>query len=83
MMPDWQPIDTAPLTGDTVLLWKDDERMVGEYMLIGYWDHAHFSGTPGWVPVGGHNRLGYFSEVTQSPQGYPMFWAPSPSPPEV
>jgi hypothetical protein len=89
LRPDWKLLPavphadlSAPFDGEPYLIWKPDERMVGEYMMLAYWDHDHFSGEPGWVPVGGHNRQGYVSEVTGTRQGYPTHWAEQPERPE-
>lgn len=76
----WQTIDSAPRDGEPVLIWKPDERMVGEYMMAAYWDDDHYL-EPGWVPVGGVNKQGYLSDVTGTPQGYSTHWMPLPLPP--
>ena len=73
----WTPIESAPKDGEPVLIWKPDERMVGEYMMAAYWDDEQ----GGWVPVGGIHTQGYFSEVAQSKQGYPTHWMPLPEAP--
>jgi hypothetical protein len=78
---EWRNIATAPKDGTSILIWKPGERMVGEYMMAAYWDDQHFSGEPGWVPVGGNNRQGYTSEVTGTQQGYPTRWMPLPPDP--
>ena len=77
----WLPIETAPKTGEPVLIWKPDERMVGEYMMVAYWDDDYSAGEPGWVPVGGVHKQGYASSVTGTPQGYPTHWMPLPATP--
>ena len=77
----WQPIETAPTTGEVILIWKPDERMVGEYMMATYWSDVNTSREPGWVPVGGIHKQGYHSSVTDTPQGYPTHWMPLPEPP--
>lgn len=89
MKPDWKPLPAvadpegaAPFDGEVYLIWKADERMVGPYMMLAYWDHQHFSGEPGWVPVGGHHRQGYLSQVTGTLQGYPTHWAERPEGPD-
>jgi len=79
-MSEWLPIESAPKDGEPVLIWKPDERMVGEYMMAAYWDDSHYK-EPGWVPVGGIYKQGYFSDVTESDQGYPTHWMPLPAPP--
>lgn len=75
----WQPIETAPKDGEAVLLYKPDERRVGEYIIAGY-----FGEWPGdgecWIACAG-KPLGYFSEWQQAPQGYPTHWQPLPAPP--
>lgn len=76
---DWQPIETAPMDGEVVLLHKPDERMVGPYIVTGYWGEYPGSGEC-WIVAGG-NPLGYFSPTTQTPQGYPTHWMPLPPPP--
>ncbi len=75
---EWQPIETAPKDGDPILIYKPDERMVGEYTMSAYWDDDQ----EGWVPVGGIHRLGYRSSATNSYQGYPTHWMPLPEPPK-
>jgi hypothetical protein len=80
---EWQPIESAPRDGESILIWKTDERMVGEYMMAAYWDNQHFSGEAGFVPVGGHHKQGYTSEVTGTPQGYPTHWMPLPARPSA
>ena len=77
----WLPIETAPKTGEPVLIWKPDERMVGEYMMVAYWDDDYPAGEPGWVPVGGAHKQGYASSVTGTDQGYPTHWMPLPATP--
>lgn len=78
-MAEWQPIETASKDGEAVLLYKPDERMVGEYMLAGYW-----GSWPGqadsWIACDG-KPLGYFSKVIEKAQGYPTHWMPLPEPP--
>lgn len=75
----WQPIESAPKDGEAVLLYKPDERRVGEYIIAGY-----FGEWPGdgecWIACAG-KPLGYFSEWQQAPQGYPTHWQPLPAPP--
>ena len=79
----WQPISTAPKDGEPVLIWKPDERMVGEYMMAAYWGDDPRCGEPGWIPVGGIHRQGYHSSVTDTPQGYPTHWMPLPDAPTL
>ena len=78
-MSEWQSIETAPKDGEPVLIWKPDERMVGEYMMAAYWCDVQ----DGFVPVGGYHKQGYRSTVTETDQGYPTHWMPLPAPPEV
>lgn len=73
----WLPMETAPRSGEPVLIYKPDERMVGEYTMAAYWSDEQ----SGWVPVGGVHKQGYFSEVASSKQGYPTHWMPMPPPP--
>ena len=74
----WQPIETEPKDGESVLIWKPDERMVGEYMMAAYWDDRQ----GGYVPVGGVHKQGYYSETAGRDQGYPTHWMPLPKPPK-
>lgn len=75
----WRGIESAPRDGEPVLLYKPDERMVGPYMLVGYW--GEWPGqSDGWIAVDGKPQ-GYFSQVTQSRQGYPTHWMPLPADP--
>ena len=74
----WQPIETEPKDGESVLIWKPDERMVGEYMMAAYWDDRQ----GGYVPVGGFHKQGYYSETAGRDQGYPTHWMPLPKPPK-
>ncbi len=74
---DWQPIETAPRDGEPVLIWKPDERRVGEYMMAAYWDDSQ----NGFVPVGGVHKQGYFSTLQGRDQGYPTHWMPLPTAP--
>lgn len=77
---DWHLIETAPQDGTPVLVWKADERRVGEYMLVAYFDQAGpFAGH--WVACGG-GKLGYYSDWEDAYQGYPSHWAELPSTPE-
>lgn len=87
MKPDWQriPVYTGdysapPFDGESVLIWKWDEHMVGSYMMIAYFDDQRAD--PGFVPVGGHHKQGYFSQAAGRPQGYPTHWAPLPEVPD-
>ena len=75
---DWQPIETAPMDGEPILIWKADERCVGEYMMSAYWDDRQDC----YVPVGGMHKQGYYSNVAQRNQGYPTHWMPLPEPPK-
>lgn len=77
----WQDISTAPRDGTVVLLYKPDERMVGEYMLAGYWGEWPLNGEC-WIAVDGKPQ-GYLSSVTGTSQGYPTHWAALPAPPEA
>ena len=77
----WLPIESAPKDGEPVLIWKPDERMVGEYMMMAYWSEYNMQDDAGWVPVGGVNKQGYRSSVTHTDQGYPTHWMPRPAPP--
>lgn len=78
---EWQDIATAPKDGTCVLLYKPDERMVGEYTLAGYW--GEWPGYPeGWIAADGKPQ-GYFSEAANAPQGYPTHWLPLPAPPKA
>jgi hypothetical protein len=81
-MMDWQPISSAPRDGDPILIWKPNERMVGEYMMAAYWADDHPGGGSGWVPVGGIHIQGYVSGVTGTEQGFPTHWIPLPAPPQ-
>lgn len=76
-MSEWQTIETAPRDGEPILIWKPDEPRVGEYMMSAYWSED----LNGFVPVGGHNKQGYFSEWAGCDQGYPTHWQPLPEPP--
>jgi len=78
---EWKPIETAPKSGDPILLYKPDERMVGEYIIVGYWGEWPGKGEC-WIACDGKPQ-GYFSEVSQSRQGYPTHWMPLPSPPQL
>ena len=80
-MDKWQPIETAPKDGTPVLIWKPDERMVGEYMMAAYWSDEHCGGS-GWVPVGGIHIQGYHSPTVGGPQGFPTHWMPLPKAPD-
>lgn len=77
---DWRPIETAPKEGDPVLLYKPDERMVGPYILVGYW--GDWPGYPDecWIACDGKPQ-GYFSQTAQAKQGYPTHWKPLPGEP--
>lgn len=74
---EWRTMDSAPRDGTVIMIWKPDERMVGEYMMAAYWCDR----TGGFVPVGGIHKQGYYSEVTGSNHGYPTHWMPLPTPP--
>ena len=76
----WQPIETAPKDGTTILLYKPDERMVGEYILAGYWGEWPGQGEC-WIACDGKPQ-GYYSPTAECDQGYPTKWQPLPAPPE-
>jgi hypothetical protein len=76
---EWQTIESAPKDGEAILIWKPDERRVGEYMMAAYWDDTQ----GGFVPVGGVHKQGYFSQSMGCDQGYPTHWQPLPQPPKV
>lgn len=78
---EWQPIENAPRDGTPVLLYKPDERMVGDYTLVGYWGEWPDQGWC-WIACDG-KPLGYFSQVIEKPQGYPTHWMPLPAPPHA
>lgn len=67
-MAEWQPIETAPMDGDCILLFKPDERRSGEYTIVGYWGEW-----PGraecWIACAGQ------------PIRPPTHWMPLPAPP--
>ena len=73
-MADWQLIETAPRDGEAILIWKPDERRVGEYMMSAYWSDDE----NGFIPVGGVHKQGYYSELAGCDQGYPTHWQPLP-----
>jgi len=75
----WQPIETAPKDGECVLLYKPNERMVGQYIIVGYWGEWP-DREDGWVAADGKPQ-GYLSSVTGTRQGYPTHWQPLPPPP--
>ena len=70
--PQWQDIATAPKDGEPVLLYKPNERMVGEYTIVGYWGEWPGGGDC-WIASGG-TPLGYRSQVAGADQGYPTHW---------
>lgn len=76
----WEKIDSAPKTGEVVLLYKPDERRSGEYIIAGYW--GDWPGRPGecWIACAG-TPLGYFSKWENAEQGYPSHWMPLPPTP--
>ena len=75
----WRGIGSAPKDGTVVLLYKQNERMVGEYTLAGYW--GEWAGLcDGWIACAG-KPLGYYSNCAESSQGYPTHWQPLPAPP--
>lgn len=75
----WRDIESAPKDGEAVLLYKPDERMVGEYILAGYWGEWP-EREESWIACGG-KPLGYHSSVTGTPQDYPTHWMPLPAAP--
>jgi hypothetical protein len=79
---EWQLIGPAIQNGtitdgEPILIWKPDERRVGEYMMAAYWDDDQ----QGFVPVGGIHKQGYFSKALGCDQGYPTHWMPMPESP--
>ena len=63
----WQPIETAPRTGDDILLWD------GTFITCGFWTHRKdvVSRTPsGWV-------MDFFTNRE------PTHWMPLPEPPQA
>lgn len=76
----WQPIETAPKDGESILLYKPDEPRVGEYILAGYWGEWPGKGEC-WIACGG-GPLGYFSPSMNARQGDPMRWRPLPTAPK-
>lgn len=77
LVPEWQPIETAPKDGEVCLIYKPEERRSDEYTMAAYWSASK----GGFVPVGGTHKQGYYSEVFGFDQGYPTKWMPLPLPP--
>lgn len=78
-MSEWQPIETAPKDGEVILIFKPDERMVGQYTLTAYWNDEE----GGFIPAGGIHKQGYYSAVAGKDQGYPTHWMPLPNSPVI
>lgn len=76
----WQPIETAPKDGNPILLYKPTERMVGQYIVIGWWSSDNGFGGGVWHDSKG--SLGYYSRTADNQQGYPAYWMPLPNLPE-
>jgi hypothetical protein len=67
--------------GEPILLYKMDEPRSGEYTVAGYWGEYPGRGEC-WIASGGQ-PLGWLSQVTNTPQGYPTHWKPVPAPPKI
>jgi len=67
----WQPIETAPMDGEVVLLYKPDEQRSGDYIAAGYWGDWPAQGRDGqcWIACSG------------GPLAPPTHWMPRPNPP--
>lgn len=80
-MTDWQPIETAPKDGTTVLLAYKDELLIGWYQDEQRIRHGQvISSTKKWTGYGVFDRI-YPS--TSEPPPEPTHWMPLPKPPEV
>lgn len=71
----WQPIETAPMDGTPILLYKPNEKRMGQYIVAGYWNEL-------WLSCGGRG-LAYFSHLDQRDYGHPTHWQPLPEPPDA
>lgn len=76
--PLWQPIETAPKTGGTVVrLWSAED---GSPDACGYWSRA--SPVKGWT-LSSMGELVYDMEGNPRHFDAPTHWAPLPEPPEA
>ena len=72
---DWRPIDTAPKTGEPIVLWPPSRKGV---ITCGAWDDDRYSKRPRpfW------NRLDQW-RMGFARENPPTHWAPIPAGPEV
>ncbi len=68
-MAEWQPIETAPKDGSTVILLLSDDAAC-ECPFAAYWTHRSRFGEPGWV--------GSLSGYSCDDSEIPTHWIPIP-----
>lgn len=75
-MSEWQPIETAPKDGTTVLLYRE----VVPFKVVGYGRWEDVLGISGWISYGFHRGGGDASNLGLAA---PTHWMPLPAPPVV
>lgn len=79
-MSDWQPIETAPRDGTTVLLWWRREELDVAYWACGVW-REFGDGSRGWMGESFHASAP--ETWTRLLGERPTHWMPLPTPPEA
>lgn len=79
-MSEWQPIDTAPKDGTTVLLF----RRLDPWNVIGYgrWISTKWRLKDGTTPIEGWLSYGFDDPPGNLGLGGPTHWMPLPEPPK-
>lgn len=89
---DWQPIESAPINGDAVLLWLDPP--LDTSYAVGWSAPGKLNVVVGWADDGYRDgpvwRCGFCEEGSADTDGYssalqievePTYWRPLPAPP--
>ena len=72
-MSEWQPIETAPKDGRTIIVFRN----IHGWNVLGYAYWVDVRGIDGWVSNGFSDPPGNLG------LGHPTHWMPLPTPPEV
>jgi len=69
-MSEWQPIETAPRTSQSRLVWCPERQNI---YVVCWWDNKELSPGPGWIHFGSGG-----GSLTETP----THWMPLPEPPQ-